>query len=217
MGRIKRGQMALTIIISLIIFACLIVAFERSAAFEVLNAMVVAVAVGVTVGFTIAAWHTLWADAHQLSAGDVLVLGIWLLWIGLIGAFFSLWMFRLTDDHWWLNAGWTAATRWFIFCGGASSRSGRGHRGPHPKEILRPRWRCCCVRRGVRVVSDFVRGGIAMTLISTGEKVVLALRGAPMLMTLLLINLTVLGMVTFLTVRSAEMRSAERGEMLAAC
>jgi hypothetical protein len=31
MGRIKRGQMALTIIISLIIFACLIVAFERSA------------------------------------------------------------------------------------------------------------------------------------------------------------------------------------------
>jgi hypothetical protein len=119
MGRIKYGQMALTIISSLIIFACLIVAFERSAAFEVLNAMVVAVAVGVTVGFTIAAWHTLWADAHQLSAGDVLVLGIWLLWIGLIGAFFSLWMFRLTDDHWWLNAGWTAATRWFIFCGGA--------------------------------------------------------------------------------------------------
>jgi uncharacterized membrane protein len=105
----------------------LIVAFERSAAFEVLNAMVVAVAVGVTVGFTIAAWHTLWADAHQLSAGDVLVLGIWLLWIGLIGAFFSLWMFRLTDDHWWLNAGWTAATRWLIFCGGRfASRSGWG-------------------------------------------------------------------------------------------
>jgi hypothetical protein len=40
-----------------------------------------------------------------------------------------------------------------------------------------------------------------MTLISTGEKVVLALRGAPMLMTLLTVNLTVLGMVTFLTVR----------------
>jgi hypothetical protein len=55
-----------------------------------------------------------------------------------------------------------------------------------------------------------------MTLISTGEKVVLALRGAPMLMTLLVVNLTVLGMVTFLTVKSAEMRSAERGEMLAA-
>jgi preprotein translocase subunit YajC len=55
-----------------------------------------------------------------------------------------------------------------------------------------------------------------MTLISTGEKVVLALRGAPMLMTLLLINLTVLGMVTFLTVRSAEMRSGERSELVQA-
>jgi preprotein translocase subunit YajC len=55
-----------------------------------------------------------------------------------------------------------------------------------------------------------------MTLLSTGEKVVLALRGAPMLMTLLTINLTVLGMVTFLTVQAAQMRQQERGEMLAA-
>jgi hypothetical protein len=117
--RINRGEMAISILSSFIVFAFLLIAFQRSAAFEVLNAMVVAVGVGVTVGFTIAAWHTLWARLDLLSAGDVLVLGIWLLWIGLVGAFFSLWMFRLTDDHWWLNAEWTAATRWLIFCGGA--------------------------------------------------------------------------------------------------
>jgi hypothetical protein len=119
MGRVRRGQMAWTITCSFVVFIFLLVAFQRSAAFEVLNAMVVSVGVGVAMGFTIAAWHTLWAPVDSLSAGDVLVLGIWLLWIGLIGAFFSLWMFRLTDDHWWLNAEWTAATRWLIFCGGS--------------------------------------------------------------------------------------------------
>jgi hypothetical protein len=55
-----------------------------------------------------------------------------------------------------------------------------------------------------------------MKMITIGEKVILALRGAPMLMTLLTINLAVLGMVTYLTVQAAEMRLAERGEMLQA-
>jgi hypothetical protein len=55
-----------------------------------------------------------------------------------------------------------------------------------------------------------------MKMITVGEKVVLALKGTPMLMTLLTINLAVLGMVTYLTVQAAEMRLAERGEMLQA-
>jgi hypothetical protein len=55
-----------------------------------------------------------------------------------------------------------------------------------------------------------------MTVIGTAEKVVLALRGAPMLLTLLVINLTVLGMVTYLTVQAAEIRRSERSELVIA-
>ena len=53
-----------------------------------------------------------------------------------------------------------------------------------------------------------------MTVIGTAEKVVLALRGTPMLMTLLVINMCVLGMVTYLTVAAAQFRRAERSELV---
>lgn len=104
--------------VGLVIYACLFLAFERQALFEVLNAAVVAVAVGVVVGFTSAAWRVLREPVSLLSAGDVLVLGVWLLWLGLIGAFLSLWVYRLTGDRWWLDAPGTAFTRWLIFSGG---------------------------------------------------------------------------------------------------
>jgi hypothetical protein len=55
-----------------------------------------------------------------------------------------------------------------------------------------------------------------MTVIGTAEKVVLALRGAPMLLTLLVINLAVLAMVTYLTVQAAEIRRSERAELIGA-
>jgi hypothetical protein len=55
-----------------------------------------------------------------------------------------------------------------------------------------------------------------MTLTSTTEKVVLALQGTPMLMTLLVINLAVLGMVTYLVVTAAQMRQVERSELVQA-
>jgi len=47
------------------------------------------------------------------------------------------------------------------------------------------------------------------------EKVVLALRGAPMLLSMLIVNLATLGMVTYLTVVAAEIRKSERAELIA--
>jgi hypothetical protein len=55
-----------------------------------------------------------------------------------------------------------------------------------------------------------------MTLTATADKIVLALRGAPMLLTLLLINLAVLGMVTYLTVEASKVRASERAELIGA-
>lgn len=101
-----------------VVYVCLFLAFERQALFEILNAVVVSVAVGVVIGFLSAAWRVLWSPISHQTAGDVLVLGIWLLWLGLTGAFLSLWCFRLTGDRWWLDAPWVAFTRWLIFGGG---------------------------------------------------------------------------------------------------
>jgi hypothetical protein len=103
---------------SLAVYACLWAAFERPALFEILNAAVIAVAVGVVIGFSLAAWRVFWSPVVKMTGGDMLVLGVWLVWTGLVGAFLMLWVYRLTSDRFWLDAPWTAFTRWLIFAGG---------------------------------------------------------------------------------------------------
>jgi hypothetical protein len=48
----------------------------------------------------------------------------------------------------------------------------------------------------------------------TAERVILALKGAPMLMTLLIVNLAGLAVVTYLIVASAQFRFAERAAIV---
>jgi hypothetical protein len=55
-----------------------------------------------------------------------------------------------------------------------------------------------------------------MTVVGTTDKIILAIHGAPMLLALLVINLAVLAMVTFLTVEAAKIRKAERAELVTA-
>jgi hypothetical protein len=55
-----------------------------------------------------------------------------------------------------------------------------------------------------------------MNPLQSTERVILALKGTPMLLTLLLINLAVLAMLTYLTVAAATMRSAERADLVSA-
>jgi sulfite exporter TauE/SafE len=102
----------------LAVFACLLLAFDRVALFELLNGMVVAVAAGIIVGFGRAAIGAFLVDVRELSAGDTLILGIMLLWVGLLVAFLNLWAYRLTSDPYWLTNVWTVLSRGFIFAGG---------------------------------------------------------------------------------------------------
>ncbi len=53
-------------------------------------------------------------------------------------------------------------------------------------------------------------------LITTAEKLALALRGTPMLMVLLIVCLSNLGMNAFILTKIADVRSAERAELVAA-
>lgn len=53
-----------------------------------------------------------------------------------------------------------------------------------------------------------------MTFQDATNKLASALQGAPMLVALLALNAGVLGMITWLTVKSAEHRAAERAELV---
>jgi type II secretory pathway component PulK len=53
-----------------------------------------------------------------------------------------------------------------------------------------------------------------MTLSSAGEKVMLTLKGTPMLMVLLIVVLVNTTMIGYLTYASAQIRSAERRELV---
>jgi preprotein translocase subunit YajC len=52
--------------------------------------------------------------------------------------------------------------------------------------------------------------------IPVADKIAVALKGTPMLLTMLIINLAVLGMVTYLTVQAAALRMQERSELVKA-
>jgi hypothetical protein len=55
-----------------------------------------------------------------------------------------------------------------------------------------------------------------VTIISTGEKVLLTLKGAPMLMVLTIISLANLGLITYVVSTLSTIRSAERAELIGA-
>jgi hypothetical protein len=52
--------------------------------------------------------------------------------------------------------------------------------------------------------------------IPVADKIAIALKGTPMLLTMLIINLAVLAMVTYLTVQAAALRTQERSELVKA-
>jgi hypothetical protein len=52
--------------------------------------------------------------------------------------------------------------------------------------------------------------------VPVADKVVLALKGTPMLLAMMVTNLAVFAMVTYLTMQAAELRQNERGELIKA-
>jgi preprotein translocase subunit YajC len=52
--------------------------------------------------------------------------------------------------------------------------------------------------------------------VPVADKIALALKGTPMLLVMLVMNIAVLAMVTYLTVQSAQLRFQERAELVKA-
>lgn len=130
---------ALTTLIALwfgfFLFWATYLAFERPAYFELVNAAVVAMAIGIQVGFGRGAWRTAHTEPGKQTSGQVLILGIFIVWFGIALAFLCLWSYRLIRSTesldvlpgWVLQFlfklgdidGWPAAlSRWIILVGG---------------------------------------------------------------------------------------------------
>lgn len=86
--------------------------------FEVLNALIVALSAGVAVGFARAAYSVSKVPPNEFQPGDVLVVGIFLVWSGILITFCYQWAYRLTDDPWYLTNSMGALGRWLIVIGG---------------------------------------------------------------------------------------------------
>jgi hypothetical protein len=86
--------------------------------YEILNSLVTAIAFGVALGFSQAASKVIQTPPLEYQPGDVLIVGIFLVWSGILITFAFLWGFRVTDDPWYITNGYAAFGRWLIVVGG---------------------------------------------------------------------------------------------------
>lgn len=110
----------------LLLFGLLITALDLAAAFELMNAMICALSVGVVVSFSEGARDIVRLHPRYHKGGDILILGVFVLWNGLMLTFIFLWGWRVTGDPWYLNNPWVAFSRWLIVIGGCMHMAAGG-------------------------------------------------------------------------------------------
>jgi hypothetical protein len=91
---------------------------ERQDLFEVINAMIMAVASGVVVGFWPRAWAALRMPVHILDAADLLIIGIVVCSVSVTVIFGGQWLWRALDKpEWIIDSFFLAFTRWAFLTG----------------------------------------------------------------------------------------------------
>jgi hypothetical protein len=118
----KNPHPSSTVILGLVLwlgFLPVLYIFPRQELFEVLNAVVFCVAIGVLIGYAPGVWEALKKPLRHLHAGDALQIGIAIGWAATAIVFAVLWYWRLTGkqadiiDH-----GVTAFSRWMLTTAG---------------------------------------------------------------------------------------------------
>jgi len=93
--------------------------FPRQELFEIMNAVIFSVAIGIIVGYSPGVWISMHRPLHEIRAGDALQIGIVIGWTATAIAFSVLWYWRLTGketsaiDH-----GIAAFSRWMLTTAG---------------------------------------------------------------------------------------------------
>jgi hypothetical protein len=93
--------------------------FPRQELFELLNAVVFAIATGVVVGYAPGVWQALKSDIRDLRSGDALQIGIAIAWLATACVFSVMWWWRLTGkESTLIDHGFTAFSRWMLITAG---------------------------------------------------------------------------------------------------
>lgn len=91
----------------------------RQELFELLNAVVFAIASGVVIGYAPGVWEALRSDIRELRSGDALQIGIAIAWGATAFIFGILWWWRLTGkDSPIIDHGLNAFSRWVLITAG---------------------------------------------------------------------------------------------------
>jgi hypothetical protein len=93
--------------------------FPRQELFEVLNAIIFSVSIGIIVGYAPGVWDAMHRPLHQIRAGDALQIGIVVGWLATAIAFSVLWYWRLTGKETSaIDSGIAAFSRWMLTTAG---------------------------------------------------------------------------------------------------
>jgi hypothetical protein len=93
--------------------------FPRQELFEIMNAIIFSVAIGIIVGYAPGVWDAMHRPLYRLRAGDALQIGIVIGWSATALAFSVLWYWRLTGKETGaVDNGIAAFSRWMLTTAG---------------------------------------------------------------------------------------------------
>jgi hypothetical protein len=130
----------------------------RQELFEMLNAIVFAIAAGVVVGYAPGVWQALKSDIRNLRSGDALQIGIAIGWVATAFVFGVLWWWRLSGkDSELIDHGLTAFSRWMLITAGFMHLAASGSvDGRVPLKSY--------LRAGIMTTVGIILGVVAITL-----------------------------------------------------
>lgn len=116
--QISNATLWLVILVAWVAFVPLGLLADRQDLFESINAMIMAVASGVAVGFWPRAWRALRMPVHILDAADLLIIGIVVCSVAVTVIFGGQWLWRALDKpEWIIDSFFLAFTRWAFLTG----------------------------------------------------------------------------------------------------
>jgi hypothetical protein len=130
----------------------------RQELFEMLNAILFAIAAGVVVGYAPGVWQALKSDIRNLRSGDALQIGIAIAWAATAIVFAVMWWWRLSGkDSELIDHGFTAFSRWMLITAGFMHLAASGSvDGRVPLKSY--------LRAGIMTTVGIILGVIAITL-----------------------------------------------------
>lgn len=147
MARLRTIVSNVTVWFTLLVACAFIVPFiiywDRDQTFELMNAIVFACACGTAVGHFPAFWYAMRLPYREVSAGELLNVGIFVGSLGATTVFGARWLWRIADRPWWATDHAAVAFGLWVFVIGymlcfstVGAQNGRMPAGAYQKAAL---------------------------------------------------------------------------------